>query len=303
MRPHTFIGTFVSVSALTVLANEYVSYFLKTVGNHWCGNITTTRQPNASRLLWKTLLCGWIHHPYHTGRTHVLGCSPKLAQDWAAGISLYQSGWTQILGFLTALVPALLINIYIVGLNQLFDIEVDRINKPFLPLASKELSVRWAWIIVVTCGGLGLLLGLLLPNTSMPLIGTLVASMLLGSIYSIPPIRLKRYPLLASFCILVVRGVLVNIGFSQHARIVAGYGATLSAACWFYSIFFALFGISIALMKDIPDVKGDRLFQLRSFSVILGPQLVFRWTVFFLTSVFLMSSCVLWFIVPIVSCE
>jgi len=111
---------------------------------------------------------------------------------------------------------------------------------------------------VVTCGGLGLLLGLLLPNTSMPLIGTLVASMLLGSIYSIPPIRLKRYPLLASFCILVVRGVLVNIGFSQHARIVAGYGATLSAACWFYSIFFALFGISIALMKDIPDVKVGR---------------------------------------------
>lgn len=105
------------------------------------------------------------------------------------------------------------------------------------------------------CGCVGLVLGFVLPNTSFPLIATLFASTLLGSLYSIPPIRLKRYPLLASFCILVVRGVLVNIGFSQHARIVAGYGATLSASCLFYSVFFALFGIAIALMKDIPDVK------------------------------------------------
>jgi homogentisate phytyltransferase / homogentisate geranylgeranyltransferase len=31
-------------------------------------------------------------------------------------------------------------NIYIVGLNQLYDIEIDRINKPHLPLASGEFS-------------------------------------------------------------------------------------------------------------------------------------------------------------------
>ena len=42
---------------------------------------------------------------------------------------------------LYALVPSLLINIYIVGLNQLHDVEIDRVNKPYLPLASGDLSV------------------------------------------------------------------------------------------------------------------------------------------------------------------
>ena len=35
---------------------------------------------------------------------------------------------------------------------------------------------------------------------------------LLGTAYSLPPFRLKRFPILAAFCILVVRGSLVNLG-------------------------------------------------------------------------------------------
>ncbi|GJQ13591.1 hypothetical protein GpartN1_g5382.t1 [Galdieria partita] len=298
IRPHTFIGTLVSISSLTILANEYVSRCLQFIGSEGCEHTT----PYQGTVLLFKYLCCWLFRS-NTASTGLVDGARKLSYSLAANNIAPDQGWTPIFGFLTALVPALLINVYIVGLNQLFDIEVDRINKPFLPLASKELSVRWAWVIVMLCGSLGLILGLVLPYTSVPLIGTLFASMLLGSMYSMPPIRLKKYPFLASFCILVVRGVLVNIGFSQHARIVAGYGASLSPCCWFYCIFFALFGISIALMKDIPDVKGDRLFQLRSFSVILGPQVVFRWTVIFLTLVFMMSSYVLWFIVPILFCK
>nr|XP_025881749.1 probable homogentisate phytyltransferase 1, chloroplastic [Oryza sativa Japonica Group] len=43
-------------------------------------------------------------------------------------------------GLLEAVVAALFMNIYIVGLNQLFDIEIDKVNKPTLPLASVEYS-------------------------------------------------------------------------------------------------------------------------------------------------------------------
>ena len=35
-----------------------------------------------------------------------------------------------------------LANLYIVGINQLSDIEIDKVNKPYLPLASGELSVK-----------------------------------------------------------------------------------------------------------------------------------------------------------------
>jgi hypothetical protein len=43
---------------------------------------------------------------------------------------------------LQALVPALLMNICIVGLNQVFDVRIDRVNKPYLPLASGEFSMQ-----------------------------------------------------------------------------------------------------------------------------------------------------------------
>lgn len=52
---------------------------------------------------------------------------------------------------LQALVPALLMNICIVGLNQLYDVEIDRVNKPYLPLASGELSKQQGrWIVGLT---------------------------------------------------------------------------------------------------------------------------------------------------------
>src|SRR5437763_12757396 len=38
------------------------------------------------------------------------------------------------------LVAALTVNVAIVGLNQLTDIEIDRVNKPHLPVAAGDLS-------------------------------------------------------------------------------------------------------------------------------------------------------------------
>ena len=52
---------------------------------------------------------------------------------------------------LQALGPALLMNICIVGLNQLYDVEIDRVNKPYLPLASGKLSEQQGrWIVAGT---------------------------------------------------------------------------------------------------------------------------------------------------------
>ena len=35
-------------------------------------------------------------------------------------------GWRSLRGLLQALIPALLMNIHIVGLNQIFDVEIDK---------------------------------------------------------------------------------------------------------------------------------------------------------------------------------
>ena len=46
-------------------------------------------------------------------------------------------------------------NAFIVGINQIFDEDIDKLNKPFLPVASKEMSKDFAWATVITCGVTG----------------------------------------------------------------------------------------------------------------------------------------------------
>eukprot|EP00434_Breviolum_minutum_P010199 symbB.v1.2.009000.t3/scaffold565.1/size187815/13 len=73
-------------------------------------------------------------------------------------------------------------NGYIVGINQIYDVSIDVINKPFLPVAAKELSVSQAWFatIAMAIGGTWLSYSLF-----GPLIGSLYAfGLFLGTIYS-----------------------------------------------------------------------------------------------------------------------
>jgi homogentisate phytyltransferase/homogentisate geranylgeranyltransferase len=176
-------------------------------------------------------------------------------------------------------------NLYITGLNQLTDIEIDKINKPYLPLASGALSYSHGLFIVL--GSFFAALKLTSP-VSYPLKMTVVGSAIFGTIYSLPPFRLKRFPLLAAICIVAVRGSLVNLGFYLQAKTaVMGIpvGNSLmelmkTATSQFpesvaATAFFAVFGTIIAIMKDIPDIVGDRLFSIPSFSVKLGAKRVF----------------------------
>ena len=53
------------------------------------------------------------------------------------------------------MVALLLGNAFIVGINQIFDRDIDVLNKPFLPVASGEMSKRVAWLAVGASGIIG----------------------------------------------------------------------------------------------------------------------------------------------------
>lgn len=56
---------------------------------------------------------------------------------------------------IVGMVALLLGNAFIVGINQIYDKDIDELNKPFLPVASGEMSKRAAWIAVIASGTLG----------------------------------------------------------------------------------------------------------------------------------------------------
>ncbi|CAM6125868.1 unnamed protein product [Calypogeia fissa] len=181
-------------------------------------------------------------------------------------------------GLLQALVPSLFMNIYIVGLNQLYDVDIDKVNKPYLPLASGEFSMATGVAIVAISAVLSVSIGVMVG--SRPLLWTLLVSLFLGTAYSVdvPLLRWKRSALAAATCILAVRAIVVQVGFFYHMQgFVFGRTPTLSRQLLFATAFMSFFSVVIALAKDLPDVEGDRIYGIRSFSVTMGQKAVF-WT-------------------------
>ncbi|KAG5590446.1 hypothetical protein H5410_040960 [Solanum commersonii] len=171
---------------------------------------------------------------------------------------------TFFLGLLKALIPSLLMNVYVVGLNQLFDVEIDKVNKPSLPLASGEISMKRGITIVITSLLMSFCMGI--KFQSPPLLAALI----------LPFLRWKRNASLAAICIMVVRAIIVQFAFFAHIQKYVLVRPILYTRSLFFAVtFMCIFTAVIALFKDIPDVNGDRNFGIQSFSVSLGQERVF----------------------------
>lgn len=188
-------------------------------------------------------------------------------------------GWsTVIASWLIAWIACLCGNVYIVGLNQVEDIAIDRINKPELPIASGEFTKRHAQRLVWLTGGVAIALALISQNIYLVL--TVGLSLIIGTAYSLPPLRLKRFPFWASVCILVVRGAIVNLGLYLYFATQLGLAAVVPARVWALTLFVLVFSFAIAIFKDIPDLEGDRQFNISTYTLQLGRKKVFslaRW--------------------------
>jgi homogentisate phytyltransferase / homogentisate geranylgeranyltransferase len=168
------------------------------------------------------------------------------------------------------LLAGALVNIYIVGLNQIEDVDLDRINKPQLPVAAGDLSLRHARRIVAASGALAVVLAWTQGWVELVAVG---AAMAIGTAYSSPPLRLKRFPVIAAASISVVRAAVVNVGVYEHFAASLGDRPELSALpapIIALTLFVLPFSFAIAVLKDLPDARGDRIFHIATFTVRLG---------------------------------
>ena len=181
------------------------------------------------------------------------------------------------LGDLTmTLLAGAAVNLYIVGLNQCEDVEIDRINKPWLPIPAGRLSVCGAWRIVVACALGAAALAVSQGWVEVVAVGSALA---IGTAYSSPPLRLKRFPALAAASISVVRACVVNLGVYLHFAASLGGRPGLSAipdSIVALTLFVLPFSFAIAVLKDVPDAEGDRRFRIGTFTVRLGARPAFR---------------------------
>jgi len=169
---------------------------------------------------------------------------------------------------LIGMISLLFGNIFIVGINQIYDKEIDNLNKPFLPVASGEMTKKEAWVSVLSTGVIG---PILVKNFFPPLLFRLYCfGLFLGGIYSVPPIRTKKNPLLAGLTIATVRGFLLNFGVYYAVKDAIGASFGWSPKVSFIARFMTIYATVIAVTKDLPDIEGDKVYQIDTLATRLG---------------------------------
>ncbi|CAK9153395.1 unnamed protein product [Ilex paraguariensis] len=202
----------------------------------------------------------------HTIRGTTLGSISLVTKALIENPNLIR--WSLLFKAFSGLLALICGNGYIVGINQIYDIGIDKVNKPYLPIAAGDLSVQSAWLLVLLFAAAGLLI---VGVNFGPFITSLYSlGLFLGTIYSVPPFRLKRFPVVAFLIIATVRGFLLNFGVYHATRAALGLTFVWSSPVAFITTFVTVFALVIAITKDLPDVEGDRKFQISTLATKLG---------------------------------
>jgi geranylgeranylglycerol-phosphate geranylgeranyltransferase len=151
------------------------------------------------------------------------------------------------------------------ALNQIYDLEIDRVNKPKRPLPSGRVTVGGAWIFTLIAYAIALTLAwLVAPGGRRECFWIVVVATVITVVYSAPPFRTKRLGIWANVTIAIPRGVLLKVaGWSAVKTIVA-------VEPWFIGGIFGLFLLGASTTKDFADMEGDARGGCRTLPIIYG---------------------------------
>lgn len=189
---------------------------------------------------------------------------------WTLYLIIYrQHGIFDIPYFVMALIIGISCNVFIVGINQVADIDIDKINKPDLPIPSGLLKVSEAKLIVASALFISLTTALFVSPFLLLIIGL---ATFIGWAYSMPPFHLKKHHLPAALAIATVRGVLLNAGGFLVFNYVINHELQMPKNVFILTIFVTIFSIVIAWFKDLPDIAGDAKYNIQSFPILYSPK-------------------------------
>ena len=150
-------------------------------------------------------------------------------------------------------------------LNQIYDLEIDRINKPKRPLPSGRVTVRDAWIWTwITYVAAIMLAWFVEPGGRHECFWIVIVAVICTFIYSMPPLRTKRLGIWANVTIAIPRGVLLKVAGWSSVKTIWGLEP------WYIGSVFGLFLLGATTTKDFADMDGDRRGGCRTLPIQYG---------------------------------
>jgi 4-hydroxybenzoate polyprenyltransferase len=151
------------------------------------------------------------------------------------------------------------------ALNQIYDLEIDRVNKPKRPLPSARLSLAEAWWFTAATYGAALVLAwLVAPRGRHECFWLVAIAVVCTVLYSVPPFRTKRLGLWANITIAIPRGVLLKVAGWSAVKTIFGVEP------WYIGAIFGLFLLGATTTKDFADMEGDRRGGCRTLPIQYG---------------------------------
>ncbi|XP_024027490.1 uncharacterized protein LOC112093398, partial [Morus notabilis] len=168
------------------------------------------------------------------------------------------------------LIAMILAHVYSNGINQIFDADIDRVNKPYLPIPAGEFSLKQAWLLMIFSVLAGQLI--LWVMKADPITSSLYwLGYILSTMYSAPPFRFKESSV-ATTILIPSQTIINNVGVIYTTMASLGLPFRLSPAFVFILTFNTLFFVVNVIIKDIEDVEGDMKHNIRTFAAIFGPK-------------------------------
>jgi 4-hydroxybenzoate polyprenyltransferase len=151
------------------------------------------------------------------------------------------------------------------ALNQIYDLDIDRVNKPTRPLPSGRLTIAQTWLFTDITYALALSLAWLVqPHGRHECFWLVAVAVVCTYIYSVPPLRTKRLGIWANITIAIPRGMLLKVAGWSSVKTISGVEP------WYIGAIFGLFLLGATTTKDFADMEGDRRGDCRTLPIQYG---------------------------------
>jgi geranylgeranylglycerol-phosphate geranylgeranyltransferase len=174
---------------------------------------------------------------------------------WHAGIEF------NYVALLSAALSTLLISSGGFVINDILDVEIDRVNRPDRPIAAGKVSIPAAWAAYIATTALGIVLALSINSATGGLSVVTAAALFLYSY------TLKKRFLVGHITVAALGALLFPFG-------------GLAAGVLFPTIYSVLFTfpafVAREVLKTVPDYEGDKANGVDNIATRYGPQTALR---------------------------
>ncbi|MBZ4191767.1 geranylgeranylglycerol-phosphate geranylgeranyltransferase [Niabella beijingensis] len=160
-------------------------------------------------------------------------------------------------------------------INDYFDMNIDRINKPQKMIIGKYINRRWAlvWHLVLSVGGVLLTAIAVNPFSRWYLVVANIICVLLLWFYSV---KFKKEALIGNIVISLLTAWTIMIIFLSKFSFSNAFGNVVEEQLKFFrfAVLYAGFAFIISLIreaiKDVEDIAGDQKYGCKTMPILWG---------------------------------